>query len=338
MIHRSLALPILAATLLALPACLPSRVVIDLAPGDGQLDETAVLSDEGVSNSSPKIALIEVSGLLSQTSSPSVIASRSNAVDSLVARLTKAAADPNTRAVILWVNSPGGTVGASDTMYHELMYFREKTGKPIVVSMGEIATSGAYYTSLAADLIIAQPTSITGSIGVIVQTFNFSEGMKKVGITGRAVVSGPNKDMTNPFQPPSDEHYQLVQNMVNQFYAGFRGLVAVRRPEAAAMPGQFDMMTDGRVFTGVEAAQLHLVDQTGSLRDAFDAAKRLAGVERARMVKYHAQGVTPRSPYGATTRLEPPLAASTTVNVLSLNLTPDALSPGFYYVWWPLSP
>lgn len=336
--HTRLALPLLALALLTLPACLPNRVTIDLAPGTGELEETAVLSDEGASNSSPKVALIEVSGLLSETPKPGLIASRANAVDSLLSRLSKAAGDSDVRAVILLVNSPGGTVGASDTMYHELRYFREKTGKPIVVSMGEMATSGAYYTSLAADRIIAQPTSITGSIGVLVQTFNFSEGMKKVGITGRAVVSGPNKDMTNPFEPPNEEQYALVQNLVDEFYAGFRALVAERRPQAAAMTDKWDMMTDGRVFTGTDALKLHLVDQTGTLRDAFGAAKRLAGIERARLVKYHSHGIKPQSPYGATAHLDPRLGATTNVKVLSLDLGPEALGPGFYYVWWPLSP
>lgn len=337
--HRTrLIFPLLSAIGLALAGCLPNRVTIDLAPGDGEIEETPVLTDEGASNASPKIALIEISGLLSQTSPPGIITSRSNAVDSLLSRLAKAGEDTNVRAVVLWVNSPGGTVGASDTMYNELRHFREQTGKPIVVSMGEIAASGAYYTSLAADLIIAQPTTITGSIGVIVQTFNFSEGMRKIGIQGRAVVSGPNKDIANPFEPPSDEQYALIQHLVDQFYADFRSIVAERRPGAAAMGAEFNMMTDGRVFTGQEAAALHLVDRTGSLRDAFDAAKGLAHLEKARLVKYHAQGVKPHSPYGATTPIDPRLGDTTTVNVLSLGLTPESLSPGFYYVWWPLAP
>ena len=328
---------ILLASLALLTACLPNRVVIDLDPGDGTLEETAVLADPGVAANSPKIAIIHVTGLLSHLPSPGLIASSSNPVDALFTRLDKAAQDPQTRAVILWVNSPGGTVGASDTMYTELRHFRESTDKPIVVCMGEIATSGAYYISLAADHVIAQPSSVTGSIGVLIQTFNFSEGMRRVGVSGRAVTSGENKSLTNPFEPPVEEHYVILQNMVNGFYDQFKGLVAERRPVAAAAP-DFDALTDGRVFTGVEAARVNLVDQTGSLRDAFAAAKDLAGIDRARLVKYHAKGVQPRSPYNTASRLSPRLGGDTTVNVLSLELGPDAISPGFYYLWQPTAP
>lgn len=338
MTHRPALMLVLLGTLLALPACLPQRVVIDLAPGDGELQETGVLADEGAGANAPKVAIIHVTGLISHLSPPGLIASNSNSVDALYARLAKAASDPQTRGVVLWVNSPGGTVGASDTMYRELRHFRESTGKPIVVCMGEIATSGGYYVSLAADRIVAQPSTVTGSIGVLVQTFNFSEGMHRFGITGRAVTSGPNKAMTNPFEPPDQEHYAIVQGLVDGFYAQFRHLVEVRRPDAGASP-DFSMMTDGRVFTGVEAARLGLVDQTGSVREAFALAKELAGIEGgARLVKYHPRGAEPRSPYSTASPIEPRLAGDTTVNVLSMGLSPEAISPGFYYVWWPLSP
>jgi len=339
MIQRRGVLTLLLASLaMLLPACLPNRVVIDLAPGDGQLHETAVLADESAGANAPKVAIIHVTGLISYLPAPGLIASNANPVDSLYTRLDKAANDPQTRAVILWVNSPGGTVGASDTMYNELRHFRRTTGKPIVVCMGEIATSGAYYISLAADHVVAQPSSVTGSIGVLVQTFNFSEGMGRIGISGRALTSGPNKALTNPFEPPTAEHYAIVQGLVDGFYDQFRSLVAERRPVAAAS-ADFAMMTDGRVFTGVEAARLHLVDQTGSLRDAFGVAKRLAGIERARLVKYHAKGVEPRSPYNTAAPIAPTLGGGdTNISVLSVNASPDAISPGFYYVWWPLTP
>jgi ClpP class serine protease len=143
--------------------------------------------------------------------------------------------------------------------------------------------------------------------------------------------------MTNPFESPDEEHYAIVQHLVDGFYAQFRHLVEQRRPSAAAS-SDFAMMTDGRVFTGVEAARLGLVDQAGTLRDAFGVAKSLAGIEDARLVKYHAGGVEPRSPYNTSTPIAPRLTGDTTVNVLSMEVSPGALSPGFYYVWWPPAP
>lgn len=152
--------------LLGAAGCLPNRVVIDLDPGDMELTETEVLSDPGAARSGPKVALIDVSGIISMSPSSGLLVGRTNAVDSLVARLNKAEGDPMVRAVVLRVNSPGGTVAASETMYQEIRRFREKSGKPVVVSMAEVAASGGYYISLAADRVYAQPTSITGSIGV----------------------------------------------------------------------------------------------------------------------------------------------------------------------------
>lgn len=333
----SLLATLLLATLL-LAACVPSRVVIDLAPGDATLDETQVLADPGASSHAPKIALIDLTGLISLTPPPGLVASRSSIVDAFITRLDKAAADPNVRAVVILINSPGGTVAASEILYDEITRFRESSGRPVVAAMTEIAASGAYYTALAADDIIAQPSSVTGSIGVIVQTFNLSRAMDRLGIDGRAITSGPNKAMTNPFMPPSEAHYEIVQHLVDQFYDSFKSLVAQRFPQTAADSARFDTLTDGRVFTGAEAARLGLIDDTGSLRDAFARAKALADLETAQLVKYHAQGAPPASPY-TLTAAPPPASLADQTNVSILSLSPnDTLDPGFYYLWLPAAP
>ncbi|HBS29186.1 MAG TPA: signal peptide peptidase SppA [Phycisphaerales bacterium] len=333
--RRWLAVALLGVCAIGATGCLPSRVVIDLAPGDGRLVETVVLADAGAGGSGPKIALIDVTGLISHTPGGGLIAGRASAVDSLVARLAKAEQDPLVRAVVLRVNSPGGTVAASETVYHEVRRFRQATSKPVVVSMAEVAASGGYYLSLAADRIVAQPTTITGSIGVILQTVNFSQGMARLGIEARAVTSGPNKDLANPLTPAREGHYGILQGQVDEFYASFRALVLERRP--ALSPADAQWATDGRVMTGARAHEAGLVDELGGVRDAFASARRLAGVERARLVKYHAQGAEPRSPYSTTGPTVPPSAAGgTEINMIQLNL-PEGLLPtaGFYYVWTP---
>jgi protease-4 len=316
-----------------LPACLPNRFVIDLAGSDGKLLEKRVLCDPGTPASAPKIALIDIEGLIAHAPSGGLFAGSGNSVDELVARLQKAEADPTVRAVILRVNSPGGTVAASESIFNELRSFRERSKKPIVVSMAEVAASGGYYISLAADKVIAQPSSITGSIGVIIQTMNFSKGMAMIGIESRAVKSGPNKDIANPFEPMREEQYALLQGTVDDFYAAFRTLVRERRPEIDA--SRFDSLVDGRIFTGRQALDAGLVDSLGGLRDAFAAAKRLASLDRAQLVKYHPDGRTPMSPYSLALAPNTPAQQSSQIN-LQLQL-PNALSlpPGFYYLWSP---
>jgi len=320
--------------------CLPSRVVIDLSPRERELEETTVLSDGTRRDTAlPKVALIDVNGLLTHSSSPGLFASRRNPVDTLVTQLAKAEDDPQTRAVVLRINSPGGTVAASETLFREIEGFRSRSGKPVVASFAEVAASGGYYIALASDRIVAQPSSITGSIGVIIQTFNFSRGMSMIGVEGRALVSRANKDLANPFEPPVESQYAILQGLVDEFYDQFRALVVRRRTGLA--PDDLDAATDGRVFTGATAYELGLVDAVGDLRDSFIHAKQLAGLERARMVKYHAKGDAVSSPYASTGGVVPENhrdggAAGTELNLVRIDGVESLLTPpGAYYLWRP---
>jgi len=217
-------------------------------------------------------------------------------------------------------------VSASETIANEIRRFRERTGKPVIASFAEVAASGGYYAALPCDEIVAQPSSITGSIGVIIQTFNVSRGMSMIGVKGRAVTSRENKDIANPFQEIDEGHYEILQGMVDEFYAGFRSRVLESRPIAAS---DVERVTDGRVFTGATALELGLVDKLGGVRDAFALAKQRAGVERARLVKYHREGVSLSTPYaraqlGNVRRDD----AEDPIDRLS-----GALRPGAYYLW-----
>ncbi len=322
-----LALPVLA-------GCLPSRVAIDLDPGDGRIQSTRVYTDRepGLFSPLPKVALIDVNGVLSHTPAPGLISPASNPVDRVVARLREAELDSEVRAIVLRVNSPGGTVGATDTLFHEIQRFRERSGKPVVVSMSDLAASGGYYISLAADRIVAQPSTVTGSIGVIFQTFNIAEGMSMIGIQGRSVTSGPNKALASPFQPTPVEHFAIIQTIVDDFYADFRARVIALRPELDE--SDVTLATDGRVFTGRQALQLGLVDELGTLYDAFDAAKELAGLTEAELVKYHAEGTRVNSPYAQAPDTRPN-AADRTTDISLFKLEQDQFSTGFYYLWRP---
>lgn len=327
---------------LAVQACLPSRVTIDLAPGDGSLEQRVVMSDDGSpgrdGTAGPLIALIDVRGVLSHLPTGALIAGRQNAVDALVARLYEVEKDPRVVAVVLRINSPGGTVAASETMYEEVRAFRERTGKPVVISMAEVAASGGYYLALAGDEIIAQEASITGSIGVLVQTFNVSEGLKRIGIVGRSVTSDERKALASPFEPMDEADYAILQGMVDDFYSAFTRRVALHRPGIA--PSDMPIATDGRVFTGGQARELGLVDQLGGLREAFIHAKQLAEVDHASLIKFVSQGEHVNTAYalGGTPRTGEG-NGSVQVNLMQLNMNTagdgSAAGLGFYYLWTP---
>ncbi len=333
----------LTATLVLLSACTP-KVTVNLGAGsDGSLTQRVVLRDQSPGDA--KVAMIDVRGLIMDARSPGLLGSGANPVDDLVARLDLAAKDPSIKAVILRVNSPGGTVTGSDTMYHEVRHFAESTHKPVVACMGEVAASGGYYLSLAADHIVAQPTSVTASIGVIVPTMNFSEGLAKIGIIARNVVSGKNKDMAWPYSPMKDEQYQVLQAMVNDYYARFRGLVIERRPHLAA--DHLDEATDGRVVTGARAKELGLVDELGGIREAFAAAKSRAGVTSATLVKYAVGDYEPRTAYAASEPVAPawPGNSKGDTNFFKVDLSgglgalsASAETSGFYFLWLPTTP
>lgn len=320
---------------LLLGACTP-RVEIGIGEfPERNLKPATVLADHNAG--SLRVALIDVKGLILDGDKPSLLGAGSNPVDRFTARLSMAANDPSVRAVVIRISSPGGTVTGSDIMYHELRAFAESTRKPVVVSMGEIATSGGYYLALAADHILAEPTSITGSIGVIMPTFNFSEGMRKIGISSRSVKSAPNKDVGNPFEPMKEGHYEILQGLVDEYYARFRALVLARR---TLDPAKVDMITDGRIFSGQQALDLHLIDQLGGIREAFTKAKELAHLERATLIKYADENSPARTPYA----LAPTTPANTDNSPSLMSFRMDVNGPlsgifatetaGVYYLWW----
>lgn len=325
---------VLAWSALVLIGCAPVRFTVDLGPSKGALTPTVVMKDPG--STRHEIALIDVRGVIADRHSSALLGSGSNPVDEFLARLDKAAADDRVKAVIVRINSPGGTVTASDTMERELVRFRETTGKPVIASMGEVAASGGYYLALGADEIIAQPTTITGSIGVIMPLVNVSEGLARIGVYARPITSGPNKDMGDPLSPPDEAHDAILQHLVDQLYGRFRELVVERRPGLDA--GDVARATDGRVFLGIEAEAIGLVDSVGTLRDAFARAKALAGIERAELIKYHAGGDPPRTPYAASPA-DAPRATTPQLNLINVQIPDDLVvfssASRFYYLWTP---
>ena len=278
---------------LALGGCQPATIVVGLAPGGSALQATAIERDGRWG--SPRIVVVDVSGTLVNGSTGGLLGGGANPVDQLARRLDAAAADPKVAAVILRINSPGGTVTASDIMYREVKRYRERTGKPVLALVMDVGASGGYYLACGASEIMAYPTSVTGSIGVILQTLSVRPALDRWGIEANALVSGPNKAGGSPLETLTEEQQAVLQGLVDDFYAGFRDVVRDARPGIPA--DRFDVVTDGRVFTGTQAKAEGLVDSLGDIRDAVARARTLAGVDHADLFIYHGPLSSPATPY-----------------------------------------
>jgi len=235
--------------------------------------------EPGTRGSNKKIAVITLRGLIS-TSIPGNVAE--SMVDDLRWQLAQARDDSSVRAVVLEVDSPGGEVTASDMIYDAVVKTRAK--KPVVVYMDSLAASGGYYVSCGGQYLMANATSITGSIGVIIQTLNYEQLFNKVGLASVVFKSGKFKDILNGARPMTPEERDLIQRFVMETYDKFLGIVAKERSLPADMLR--NNIADGRILSGKEALNNKLVDGLGQLEDAFAKAKQLGNAPQATVVKY----------------------------------------------------
>jgi protease-4 len=259
--------------------------VVKPVPLDQTLKETVILREPGMFVSA-KIAVVNVDGLLLNDRRQSMFRADENIVSLFVEQIDRAQGDSDVKALVVRINSPGGSVTASDIMYQRVKRFRQaRPGVPTIAVIEDLGTSGGYYIASACQTIWAHPTSITGSIGVIVQTVSFAGTMEKLGITARAITSGPLKDMISPLKPLDDRDAKVVQEMVNGFYERFVEVVAAGR-EGKLTPQQVRQLADGRVYTGKQALENRLVDCLGYMDDALAAAKTASGQSRVKVVMY----------------------------------------------------
>src|SRR5258706_3183635 len=291
------------------------------------LDEQQVSGGKGFGGG--KIAIIEVEGMIANMKSGGFMQPTENQVSRFAQEMDKAAKDEAVKAVVLRVNSPGGTVTASDIMYQTVVRLKQQPHKPVVASLQDLAASGAYYVSCGADKIVAHPTSVVGSIGVIFNTFNFEGTLAKIGAKTDAIKSGPLKDMGSPFRELDVASREVMQGMVDEYYHRFVAVVTSNRPIKESETVK--MVTDGRVFSGTRAVELGLADRTGLLDDAIDEAKKLGNAPTASVVMY-------RRPYGysgsiyAQSAIPQPQASVMELKLPGLH---DPLPAGFYYLWMP---
>lgn len=301
------------------------------------LQETAV-SGEG----KDKVLLISIGGVIGGVD-PSPLRlvrppRRPGVLAEVKEQLERAADDPRVKALVLRINSPGGDVTTSDTLFHEVMAFKRKTNARVVASIQDIGTSGAYYIALAGDRIVAHPTAVTGSIGVMTMRFDAQELMRKVGVEASIIRSGEKKDTSLPFRSLSPAEREMLQEIIDRLHERFVGLVAERRK--GIPPEQLKKIADGRIFLSQEAKALGLIDEVGYLEEAIDLARKEAGLQKGRVVVYHRPGEYLSNIYSLggprpTTWSPPPLGAGIGGIPLDLyDFLPDP-GPTFLYLWMP---
>ncbi|MBQ9337307.1 MAG: signal peptide peptidase SppA [Lentisphaeria bacterium] len=233
-----------------------------------------------------KIAVIDVHGVIAFDDTP--ISSDENADPrSICARIRRAAADKDVKAIIINLNTPGGEVVAADEIYSEIRRFRQKTNRPAIALMRTMAASGGYYIAAACKPIIANKLTMTGSIGVIISTYNYRGLFEKIGLQSEVYASGKMKDMLNGARARTPEEVTVVKNMVNETYSEFVRIVAESRKIPAERIRQSEI-GDGRVFSGEQALKLGLIDSFGYFRDAVDTAAKQAGLapNRYAVIRY----------------------------------------------------
>ena len=235
---------------------------------------------EGDEDAKDKIAVIYVQGVIS--SSEDGYANEEGMVADIEDQLQQAVDDKHVRAIILRIDSPGGEVVASDTIYQAVVAAREK--KPVVADIDTMGASGAYYVAVGADYIVANELSITGSIGVIMESFTFSGLADKVGIKFYTFKSGKYKDILNPTREPTEDEKALVQGMVMEVYDKFVGIVAQERD--MKVDDLKNGLADGRILSGKQAMDAGFVDGLGYFDDAIDKAEELASIRKARVIRY----------------------------------------------------
>lgn len=286
--------------------------------------EEVVISGDAVH----KIALLEVSGVIAFEASntwefggqkPSVISRLHEALD-------LAASDPQVKGLVLRVRSPGGGVAPSETLHHLITLWKAQTEKPVVAFLQGIAASGGYYIAVAADHIVAHPSSVTGSIGVIMPGFNVADLMDRFGVVDQTLTSGPFKDSGSMTRAMRDDEREQLQSVISDLYARFVDVVDEGRPKLDRFA--VERLADGRIFTSNQALKAGLVDEVGHMDVAVNSLMHLANLSTAMLVTYKQVGETVNNVYSD---LSSRISTKTEINLF--NVGGSNVPVGFYYLW-----
>jgi protease-4 len=278
--------------------------------------------------SEPKILVVPIRGIISDSPKEGFVSTRPSVLQEVVSQLRRAEEDSKIKAVILEIDSPGGSVTASDILYSEIAGFKNRTGAKVVVAMMGVAASGGYYISLPADHILAHPTTVTGSIGVIFARPKVTGLMEKIGLAVEVNKSGADKDMGSPFRQTSAAEEKIFQDLTDRLGTRFIDLVTRHRklqPEVVAQ------ISTARVYLANEALELGLVDEIGYLENAIRQAKKLAGLaEDAKVVVYRRTEYPDDNIYNTSTSFG---GAKASLISMELPGSLNHIQTGFYYLW-----
>jgi protease-4 len=316
---------VILAAALASSGCIIPIVDLSMFGGPPPLEERT-LQGRGKA----KVAMIEIDGVIAFSETgfslmghgPSIVARMQEALD-------LAADDENVRALLLRIHSPGGSVAASETLHHLLTRWKAHTGKPIVAYIQGVGASGGYYVAMPADEVIAHPTAITGSIGVIMPGINLAGLLDRFDIEDQTLTSGAYKDSGSMLRPMRDDEQAQLQSVVDDLFARFVDVVETGRPELDRVT--VEELADGRIYTANQALEAGLVDRIGHLDDAIARATERAGLESARVVTYSAKGESSANIYSRFWSSPP--SDDRKVDVDLIPIQQSQLPAGFYYLW-----
>ena len=292
-----------------------------LGRGEEPLVETVVYGTTG-----PRVLLLDIDDVITgvDVSGPLGVGRRESTVARVREQLDRAE-DDRVAGVLLRINSPGGPVTASDVVFRELARFKSENDVPVVAILMGVAASGGYYVAMASDYIIAHPTTVTGSIGVIASGLNLHGLMDRYGVTDQTITSGEFKDAGSPFRPMTAEERRYLQAIVDDMHGRFREVVVQGRP--GLDPARVAALADGRVYTAAQAKANGLVDAVGYMPDAIGELERRIQAPELRVVSYHREREWRANLYSSSS---PPPPSTSLAERLGLGA-----GPAFLYLWWP---
>jgi protease-4 len=296
----------------------PIEVKLPAAVDPGPMVAVPVRAGSSVGG---RVGLVDVDGLILNQNLTGLYSVGENPVASFREKLEAAACDPSVRAVVVRINSAGGSVTACDILAEELRRFRKVTGKPVVSCLMDLSTSGAYYLAVGGDRVVAHPTTITGSIGALLNHYNLQDAMAQLNVRSEPIKSAPLVDAGSITDALPDEARKLLGEMVDGFRDRFRNRVAQHR--RGMTPADWKALDDGRVVAGPKALELHLVDRIGYVHDAIDEAEALAGLSGSEVVIFQRKGYPAHSIYAITPNA--PIDGQIV----------RAKVPAFLYLWQP---
>jgi len=306
------------------PVATKVDAALNSLPDTGPFEEVAVVPP-GAHPTGCKVAVIDIDGLLLNADTVGPFSMGENPVAAFQEKLDAAAADAAVKAVVLRLNSPGGSVAATEIMGRSLADFRQHTGKPVVACVLDQGAGGAYYLASGCDQIVAMPASVVGGIGVILNLYYLEVAMEYFNVFGTPIKSGNRIDMGSPARKMSVEEKAMLTAMAKEYHANYVQVVRRGRPQVQADAAIFD----GRVMSSSKALEEGLIDVVGFLPDAIDRARQLARAEAVTAVMYRRHSSPARSLYD-TVPNKPVQSNPLTLNVPGLD---RSKLPLFLYLW-----